>query len=409
MSFYQKDPDVAPRDVSMNADTVEELTALFRQEVEVQRLFWGAQLAVFRHGKKVVDIGGGWARASDQKPVTPQTMFVLYSSTKGLAALCMHMLRDRGVFEYDDLISKYWPEFAQNGKEQATITHMLGHRIGNTVGPDWLTYKHWGDFRQCAKAMEELAPRWTPGAANGYHPLNYGFMINEVMQRTDGRDCGKFFQEEVAASLGLDSLFIGLPESEEDRVACVYEAPADRESITQMAKLMGFTPDEEYFSFQRSIMFEQGLDPKDLPFPEWDNIFNRPEVHRVVLPGGGGISSARDIAKVYAMLAQGGSWQAKQFLSQETLAKSIVPTSEDGAIDRSLRIPVIYGQGWMLGHLARGASLRTFGHPGKGGQTCIADLDRGLSFAFLNTGQKDYAEFMQFSNELLSLALDACG
>ena len=408
MSFYQKDPDISPHDVSMNADTVAKLTALFREEVEAQRLFWGAQLAVFRHGKKVVDVGGGWARASDQKPVTPETMFVLYSSTKGLAALCMHMLRDKGVFEYDDLISKYWPEFAQNGKEQATITHMLGHRIGNTVGPDWLTYKHWGDFRQCAKAMEELAPRWTPGEANGYHPLNYGFMINEVMQRTDGRDCRTFFQEEVAAPLELDSLFIGLPESEEDRVACVYEAPADRESITQMAKLMGFTPDEEYFSFQRSIMFEQGLDPKDLPFPEWDNIFNRPEVHRIVLPGGGGISSARDIAKVYAMLAQGGSWQGKQFLSQETLDKSITPTSEDGAIDRSLRIPVIYAQGWMLGHLARGASLRTFGHPGKGGQTCVADLDRGLSFAFLNTGQKDYAEFMQFSNELLSLALDAC-
>ncbi len=409
MSFYQKDPQVSPHDVSMNADTVAKLTALFRTEVEAQRLFWGAQLAVFRHGKKVVDLGGGWARASDQKPVTPETMFVLYSSTKGLAALCMHMLRDRGAFDYDDLISTYWPKFAQNGKEQATLTHMLGHRVGNTVGPDWLTYKQWGDFRQCAKAMEELAPRWTPGEANGYHPLNYGFMINEVMQQTDGRDCGKFFQEEVAAPLGLDSLFIGLPESEEDRVACVYEAPADRESITGMAKLMGFTPDEEYFGFQRSIMFEEGLDPKDLPFPEWDNIFNRPEVHRVVLPGGGGISSARDIAKVYAMLAQGGTWEGKQFLSQETLDKSIVPTSEDGAIDRSLRIPVIYAQGWMLGHVARGASLRTFGHPGKGGQTCVADLDRGLSFAFLNTGQKDYAEFMQFSNELLSLALDACG
>ena len=400
MSLYQKDPDVSPHDVSMNADTVAKMTALFNEEVEAQRLFWGAQLAVFRHGKRVVDIGGGWARASDHKPVTPETMFVLYSSTKGLAALCMHMLRDRGRLDYDDLMSKYWPEFAQNGKEQATIMHMLGHRIGNTVGPDWLTYKQWGDFLQCAKAMEELAPRWTPGEANGYHPLNYGFMINEIMRRTDGRDCGTFFQEEVAAPLGLDGLFIGLPESEEDRVACVYEAPADREAITGMAK--------EYFGFQRSIMFEEGLDPKDLPFPEWDNIFNRPEVHRAVVAGGGGISSARDIAKVYAMLAQGASWEGKQFLSQETLEKSIVPTNEDGAIDRSLRIPVIYAQGWMLGHLARGASLRTFGHPGKGGQTCVADLDRGLSFAFLNTGQKDYAEFMQFSNELLSLALDAC-
>ena len=408
MTWYQQEPDVAPREVDMNADRVAELSDLFHHAVEEQKLFWGAQLAVFRHGKKVLDLGGGWARASDHKPVRPDTMFVLYSSTKGLAALCMHMLHDRRAFEYDDLVSKYWPEFAQNGKERATITHMLGHRIGNTVGPDWLTYKQWGDFAQCARAMEELAPRWTPGEANGYHPLNYGFMINELMRRTDGRDCGTFFQQEVAAPLGLDSLFIGLPESEEERVACVYEAPADRDSIVEMAKLMGFTPDEEYFRFQRDIMFEEGLDPKDLPFPEWDNIFNRPEVHRVVLAGGGGIAAARDIAKVYAMLAQNGSWEGQRFLSPETLEHSIVPTSEADAIDRSLRIPVIYGYGWMLGHLARGASLRTFGHPGKGGQTCVADLDRELSFAFLNTGQKDYAEFMQFSNELLSLALEAC-
>ena len=287
MTWYQQEPDVAPREVDMNADRVAKLSDFFRHAVEEQKLFWGAQLAVFRHGKKVLDLGGGWARASDHKPVRPDTMFVLYSSTKGLAALCMHMLRDRGAFEYDDLVSKYWPEFAQNGKERATITHMLGHRIGNTVGPDWLTYKQWGDFAQCARAMEELAPRWTPGEANGYHPLNYGFMINELMRRTDGRDCGTFFQQEVAAPLGLDSLFIGLPESEEERVACVYEAPADRDSIVEMAKLMGFTPDEEYFRFQRDIMFEEGLDPKDLPFPEWDNIFNRPEVHRVVLAGGG--------------------------------------------------------------------------------------------------------------------------
>lgn len=408
MSFYQLEPEVTPQEVGMRADVVDKLTSVFRKEVEDQRLFWGAQLAVFRHGQKVVDIGGGLARASDQKPITPDSMFVLYSSTKGLAALCMHMLHDTGAFQYDDLMSKHWPEFGQNGKATATITHMLGHRIGNTIGPDWLTYRHWGDRQQCAKAMEEMVPRWTPGEANGYHPLNYGFMINEIMQRLDGRDCGQFFQQEVAIPLGLSGLFIGLPESEEERVACVYEAPADRASISQMAQLMGFTPDEEYFAFQRAIMFEEGLDPKDLPFPEWNNIFNRPEVHRIVLPAGGGIGTARDIAKVYAMLAQGGAWEGKRFLSQATLDTSLTPTSPDGAIDRSLRIPIIYGQGWMLGHLARGASLRTFGHPGKGGQTCVADLDRGLSFAFLNTGQKDYAEFDQFSVELLSLALDAC-
>jgi CubicO group peptidase (beta-lactamase class C family) len=408
MAFYQVDPEVTPQEVGMDKETLNKLTSLFRSEVEAGKLFWGAQLAVFRRGKQVLDIGGGFARASDQKPVTPETMFVLYSSTKGLAALAMHLLHDRGLFEYTDLVCRYWPEFARNGKERATITHLLGHRIGITTGPDWLTYKLWGDRKKCAQAMEELTPRWTPGEANGYHPLNYGFMINELMLRLDGRDCGQFLRDEVCTPLRLNSLFVGLPESEEQRVACVYESPTDRDALMQMASLMGFTPDEDYFAFQRSLDFEEKMDEKTLPFPEWANIFNRPEVHRVVLPAGGGIAAARDMAKVYAMIALGATWEGKRYLQPTTLERAITPTNNKGDIDRSLRIPIIYGLGWMLGHLAQGATLRTFGHPGKGGQICLADLDRELSFAFLNTGQKDYAGFFHFSTELVALALDAC-
>lgn len=408
MAFYQLDPEVMSQEVGMDKETLQKLATLFRSEVEAGRLFWGAQLAVYRRGKRVLDIGGGFARASDHKPVTPETMFVLYSSTKGLAALAMHMLHDRGRFAYDDLVCRYWPEFARNGKERATIAHVLGHRIGITTGPEWLTYKLWGDRQKCAQAMEELTPRWTPGQANGYHPLNYGFMINELMYRLDGRDCGQFLREEVFAPLGLNGLFVGLPEAEEQRVACVYESPADREAVTQMAALMGFIPDEEYFAFQRSINFDEQLDEKALPFPEWANIFNRPAVHRIVLPAGGGIACARDMAKVHAMIALGASWEGKHYLKPETLQQAVTPTNTPGDIDRSLRIPLVYGLGWMLGHLARGATLRTFGHPGKGGQVCLADLDRELSIAFLNTGQKDYAGFFQFSTELVALALEAC-
>lgn len=408
MAFYQLDPEIAPRDVGMDGDALKKLTDMFQTEVEAQKLFWGAQLSLYRRGKRVLDIGGGCARVSDQKPVTPETMFVLFSSTKGLAALAMHMLHDRGLFDYDDLVSRYWPEFARNGKEHATITHVLGHRVGITIGPQWLTYKQWGDFRQCAQAMEELTPRWIPGEANGYHPLNYGFMINELMLRLDGRDCGRFLREEVFAPLGLNSAYLGLPASEESRVACVYESPADDASLAQMANLMGFTPDAEYLAFQRSLNFEEKLDKKSLPFPEWENIFNRPEVHSVVLPGGGGIACARDMAKIYSMISQGAAWEGKRYLKPETLQRSISPTNKKGDIDRSLRIPIIYGLGWMLGHVAPGATLRTFGHPGKGGQICLADLDREVSISFLNTGQKDYAGFFKFSTDLVSLTLEAC-
>jgi CubicO group peptidase (beta-lactamase class C family) len=408
MAFYQLDPEVAPQEVGLDGDALKKLAEMFHVEVETQKLFWGAQLALYRRGKRVLDIGGGLARVSDGKPVKPETMFVLYSSTKGLAALAMHMLHDRGLFDYNDPVSRYWPEFARNGKEKATIAHALSHRIGITVGPEWLTYKQWGDFRKCARAMEELTPRWTPGEANGYHPLNYGFMINELMLRLDGRDCGRFLREEVFASLGLNSVYLGLPASEESRVACVYESPSDDESLAQMAKLMGFTPDADYLAFQRSLNFEEKIDKKSLPFPEWENIFNRPEVHSVVLPGGGGIACARDMAKIYSMISQGATWEEKRYLKLETLQRSITPTNQKGDIDRSLRIPIIYGLGWMLGHIAPGATLRTFGHPGKGGQICLADLDRELSLSFLNTGQKDYAGFFKFSTDLVASALEAC-
>jgi CubicO group peptidase (beta-lactamase class C family) len=387
---------------------LQQLAALFRSEVEAERLFWGAQLAVYRHGKRVLDIGGGLARASDRKPVTPETMFVLYSSTKGLAALAMHMLHERGAFDYDDPICRYWPEFARNGKEQVTIKQLLSHRMGIPLGPDWLTHPHWGDRNACAQAMEELIPCWAPGEANGYHALNYGFVINELMIRLDGRDCGQFLHEEVFGSLRLASLFVGLPETEERRVACVYESPSSREALTAMAELLGFTADEEYLAFQWSINFDEEMDVSELACPEEANVFNRRNTHRLVIPAGGGIAAARDMAKVYAMLAVGGTWEGKRYLHPATLEQAITPTNTVGDIDRILRIPVVYGLGFMLGHLARGATLRTFGHPGKGGQVCIADPDRELSFALLNTGQKDYAGYGQFSIELLSLALEAC-
>src|SRR5262249_49118577 len=155
-----------------------------------------------------------------------------------------------------------------------------------------------------------------------------------------GRNCGQFLREEVFAPLGLHSVFLGLPESEESRVACVYESPSDDASLAQMAQLMGFTPDAEYLAFQRSLDFEEKVDKQAAPFPEWANIFNRPEVHRVVLPGGGGIASARDMAKIYAMISLGATWEGKRYLTSETLERSIIPTNQKGDIDRSLRIPI---------------------------------------------------------------------
>ena len=116
MAFYQLDPEITPQAVDMDTEVVERLARTFRTAVEEQQLFAGAQLAVFRKGKKVLDLGGGVARLSNETPVQPETMFTLYSSTKGLAALCLHMLHDRGIFNYDDRVAGIGPSLPKTGK-----------------------------------------------------------------------------------------------------------------------------------------------------------------------------------------------------------------------------------------------------------------------------------------------------
>jgi CubicO group peptidase (beta-lactamase class C family) len=182
VTVWRAEPECEPAAVAMSAALVDELAARFAAAAEAGSLFAGAQLAVYRGGRLVLDVGGGVARPRVGTPVTPETMFVIFSSTKGLTALAMWMLCERGAFDFDDPVVRHWPSFSSQvpDKERVTIRHVMGHRGGFPTGPDWFTARWWGDREAAVRAMEEVPLQWAPGEANGYHALNFGWVANEL-------------------------------------------------------------------------------------------------------------------------------------------------------------------------------------------------------------------------------------
>jgi CubicO group peptidase (beta-lactamase class C family) len=181
MTVWRREPEVEPAAVGMDGALLEEMAGRFGEAAERGGLFSGAQMALYRHGRLVLDVGGGVARRRTGAPVTPETLFVIFGSTKGPAALAMWMLHERGAFDFDDPVVTYWPSFASQVPEKAAVTirHVMGTAAAFPRTRVRFTARWWGDRRALIRAMEEAPLRWTPGEANGYHALNFGWVLNE--------------------------------------------------------------------------------------------------------------------------------------------------------------------------------------------------------------------------------------
>lgn len=409
MAVWRQAPEVEAAAAGMDGAVLDRMAARFEEAAERGDLFSGAQMAVYRDGRLVLDVGGGVARQRTGVQVDPETMFVIFSSTKGLAALVMWMLHERGAFDFDDPVVRHWPSFNSivPEKDQVTIRHVMGHRGGFPLGPEWFTARWWGDRAAMVRAMEEVPLQWTPGEANGYHALNFGWMLNEFCMRTDtkGRDIGRFLREEAFVPLGIADAYVGLPDDPalEDRVAWVEE-PEEPLTVGQAAGVAaGGAQVGRDMTFRSPAMDERHRATPELSIP-----WNRPAVHRAVVPGGGGISTARALAKLYAALALGGELDDVRIVRQESLEQAIVPTNARSEIDRIIGMPMRWGTGWHIGSAAEGATMRTFGHGGRGGQMGWADLDRRLAFGFTTTGQLKAEEYQTWLLEMQSLAFRAC-
>ncbi len=272
----------------------------------------GAQLCVYHNGRKVVDLWGGRDKVRD-RPYTDKTIAILMSCTKGMLATCAHMLAERGQLDLDAPVTKYWPEFGQNGKAQVPVSYLLSHRVGLTsfepasgIGPKELL-----DWKTCTDALAAMAPLWEPGTSTMYHAVTYGYLVGEVIRRVTGQMPGRFFAENVARPLSL-RLWIGLPASEEDNVAPHFSSRPAMTLEQWTGLLGGFGIDTNSRVAQVMMHMLIGTD-------EAMQMINTREGHAAEIPAANGIGDAASLAKMYA--ATIGEIDGVRLLKKETVER----------------------------------------------------------------------------------------
>lgn len=340
----------------------------------------GASVCVTLDGEPVVDLWGGVADRATGRPWQRDTMGLVWSSTKGAAALCAHLLIDRGLVDLDAPVAHYWPEFAQAGKGAITVRTVLNHQAGLPALRRPLRPGGFYDWGYVVEALAAEAPFWPPGTRQGYHAATFGHLVGELVRRTTGRGIDRFFREEVAGPLGLD-FHIGLPEEHEGRVA-----PTTRPDPT---------PKGEPLSAFLAAM----QDPQSVQALAWLNTgrlpgareYDSPAAHRAVLPSQGGITNARGLAGTYAPLALEGQHRGVRVVSADAVRRMGVVSSGLG-VDAVLLIGLRLALGfWKSSDNRRGPpgardsvilSEEAFGHPGMGGSIGFADPGARLSFGY---------------------------
>ena len=340
-----------PDSVSMDRAKLGRVEDLFRQQID-DGLHPGAGLAVYRYGNLVLEICGGLANADTADPVSDETMFVLMSSTKPITAACLYILKDQGRLAWDDPVSKYWPEFGRHGKQGVTINHVLTHRGGFPETPATLPWSDWSDWGKVVRAMEEAVPTFTPGEVLANHPVNYGWVVGELVRRIDGRPFAQFLAQELTGPLGMGNTYFGLPEDMESRVSKIH-------------------------------LMEEDADPNGNGMR-----YNRPEVHRSIVPASCGIASAGDLARFYAMMERGGTLDGAHFFGPDTI-KEVTNLQVEGT-DATYDVFSQRSLGFALADermgLSRGNPTNTFGHCGLGTSVGWADTDSGLAVGYITNG-----------------------
>jgi CubicO group peptidase (beta-lactamase class C family) len=332
---------------------------------------WGGSVCVYVDGARVVDCWGGHADLARTRPWTADTLVSVASTTKGMVALCAHMLAERGKLHLDAPVARYWPEFAAAGKQDIPVRWLLSHRAGLPAIRRTLPAEALFDWTAMTGAIAETAPWWTPGVRHGYHAITYGHLVGEVIRRVDGRTVGTFLRDEVTAPLGAD-FFIGVPEEADGRAAEVLPPPAPVAGEATVWDTILADPE--------SVSGRTFLNP-----PRTPDLVNTRAWRAAEIPAANGHTSARGVARVYAALARGGEMDGVRLLAPATIERGIEEQSRGR--DEVLTLPTRFATGFMLGMpggiFECGPGRRTFGHPGRGGSIGFADPDARIGFGYV--------------------------
>jgi CubicO group peptidase (beta-lactamase class C family) len=324
----------------------------------------GASVAVMVDGELKVDLWGGWADKARSKPWERDTIVATYSTTKGMVALCAHMLADRGELNLDAPVAKYWPEFAQAGKEAMPVRYLLTHQSAlpalDTPLPPGSTL----DWDAMTTALAAQRPLWEPGTAHGYHTITFGWLIGEVIRRVSGLTPGQYLKKNVCEPLGVDFL-LGFGPEEDHRVADMLR-PVMEPAATPQSRVEGTLAERSF-----------AIAP-----PKPGVGVNHREYRAAEIPAGNGHGNGRALATIYGALARGGEVDGVRLLSPEAIARAVKEQVNER--DVVLELPVRRSLGFVL-PIAEQGDIRgpnAFGHPGMGGSAGFADPDHRLGFGY---------------------------
>ncbi len=336
----------------------------------------GASVCITVDGESVVDLWGGMKDVEAEIPWQDDTMCVVFSSTKGAVALAAHTLVAAGELDLDAPVARYWPEFATNGKEAATVRMMLDHSVGVPALREKLKDKACCDWEYMVEQLEREAPFWKPGERHGYHMINFGWTVGELIKRVAGQSMGQYFHEAVAKPTHAEC-WIGLPEEEEPKVA----------------PMIPFKPvrGAEIGAFTHALMNE----PKSIPslafFNQGGFSPNSRSCRAAEVGGAGAVANGRGLARIYAPFACGGELNGRRFVDGDTLAAMGEVASASGE-DATLLIPTRFALGFMKSMDNRRVaavdkssaifSSAAFGHVGAGGSVGFADPVERMSFGY---------------------------
>jgi len=346
-----------------------------------QRHELGAACCIYQHGEKVVDLWGGIRNKATGEPWEEHTMVLVFSATKGLAAMTMALAHSRGWLDYDERVCTYWPEFAQQGKDKVTVRQLLAHQAGLFAIGERVDRSVVADLDRLAIVLARQKPAWEPGSRQAYHAISLGFFEGEILRRVDPRhrSLGQFFQDEIATPLELD-VYIRLPESIPNSRLAVLEKRNPVKALASLPlplMLASMNPRSAIF---RALMVNPGsgvsLDDK--------RIYAR----NLEVPSGGGVGTARAIARAYSAFATGGRELGLRPDTLQALSAPAIP-SANGFYDEGVKGEVQFSLGfmktcpsWPFGNAG------AFGAPGAGGSIGFADPQTGMAYAYVTNRMK---------------------
>jgi CubicO group peptidase (beta-lactamase class C family) len=364
----------------------------------------GAAFSAYHRGQKVVDLWGGTADADAERAWEEDTIILVFSTTKGMTAMCANQLAQEGRLDIDAPVVRYWPEFGRNGKEDIPVSYLLSHQAGLAWIDGEMTAEEALSWEPVIEALENQHPAWTPGTQHGYHATTYGWLVGEVIRRVAGRSVGTYLRDEIAGPLGLDT-WIGLPETEEPRVARLISmlppgisgqslaSPGDDPVLQMIAMFMG-----------PATMLGKALSAPGGALSDQD-IWNTRAMHAAEVPAANGITDARSLARLYSACI--GEVDGIRVLTPEQLAKATTRLTE-GPNRVLMDLDIQFGLGFMVrSDLLPIGGPRSFGHFGAGGSVGWADPEAELAFGYVMNKMDIGLAGDQRSMRLISACYDA--